>query len=133
MRTIACRMLAGVTIGALLIAGCGGSGVLDPGPVRQDVSSLELEAMMGDGQPLVILDVRTAGEYQARHIPGSVNIPVAELAARLGELDAHLRTVCVCTRGVRSVQGSQVLLDSGFTRVYNLEDGLQTWQGPWQP
>ncbi len=120
MRTTRCRVLVAATIGALLITGCGGSGVLDPGPVRQDVSSAELEAMMSDGQPLVILDVRTAGEYQAGHIPGSVNIPVAELARRLSELDAHLRTVCVCTRGVRSVQGAQVLLDGGFTHVYKV-------------
>jgi len=125
--------LAGLIVVVALVGGCSsGSGHVPPS-VRQDITPSQLEAMMNDGQPLVILDVRTVSEYEDGRIPGSVNIPLGELPARLGELAEDARTVCVCSGGVRSVSGAQVLLDNGFTRVYNLQGGLQNWHGAWEP
>lgn len=121
-------ILLALSILTTLLAGCGG-GSDAPAPVRQDISAAQLEAMMGDGQPLVILDVRTVGEFAAGHLPGSVNIPLSELAARVGELDEDGRIVVVCGSGIRSVQGAEVLLDAGCSDVYNLAGGLLTWEG----
>ena len=111
-----------------IIAGCSGSSSAPP-PTRQDVSSEELQAMIEDGQPLVVLDVRDAGQYDGNHIPDSINIPLLGLEAHLGELDPAVRTVCICQSGVRSRQAAQTVLANGFTRVYNLEGGLLTWDG----
>ena len=110
---------------ALLLAGCGAADLLLP-PVRTDITATQLQAMMNDGQALVILDVRTVQEYQEKHIPGSINIPVGELEQRMGELNPNARTVCVCRSGVRSAMAADMLVGAGFTRVYNLEEGLLT-------
>lgn len=132
MGRIGSMALAALTAWTVLLAGCSsGSGPV--APTRQDITASQLESMMSDGQPLVIVDVRTAGEYEDGRIPGSVNIPLSELPTRLDELAKDVRTVCVCSGGLRSASGAQVLLEGGFTRVYNLLGGLQNWHGAWEP
>jgi len=123
-------MLGGVIIVVSVICGCAGSDA-PVAPVRHDVSAAQLETMMADGAPLVILDVRTTAEYDGGHIPGSINIPVTELAGRLGELDGDSRTACVCGIGARSMQAAQILVDNGFSSVYNLEGGCSAGAVHW--
>ena len=115
---------------AAIIYGC--SGGATPA-VGHDISAAQLEAMMADGLPLVILDVRSPAEYDGGHIAGSINIPLSELEVRLNELQIDTRTACVCTTGVRSAQAAHLLLDHGFFSVYNLEGGLRTWLLPLEP
>ncbi|MGC9317049.1 MAG: rhodanese-like domain-containing protein [Armatimonadota bacterium] len=130
------RRYAGAALGlaiALAVAsGCGGGSGPPAPPARHDISDGELQAMLSDGAPLVVLDVRTAGDYESGHIPGSVNIPVADLPDRIPQLDQHTRTVCVCWSGARSRTAADLLVTNGFTGVYNLEDGLSTWDGAWE-
>jgi rhodanese-related sulfurtransferase len=76
---------------------------------------------------LVILDVRTVAEYAAEHIEGAVHIPVEELASRIMELDPYRATLVYCRSGVRSAQGAQILVEHGFTTVYNMLGGLLDW------
>lgn len=74
-------------------------------------------ALVADGAKLV--DVRTTSEYASGHIEGSVNIPLADLAARLGELDLGRPIVVHCASGSRANQAATVLCDAGYT-VHNL-------------
>lgn len=116
-----------------LFAGCGGSSSGTSPVLLTNISATQLETMLAGPQPPVVLDVRTTAEYDAGHIPGSVNIPLSELAARVGELNPSDPVVCVCASGMRSVPAGQALLNAGFRSVYNLEDGLGTWHGIWVP
>ena len=88
---------------------------------------------MKNNQRLVVLDVRTVSEYETGHIPGSVHIPLGELAARHTELNPNVPVVCVCSGGFRSLQAGQLLVAEGFDRVMNLEGGLVGYDGPWDP
>src|SRR5262249_19413255 len=60
-------------------------------PIAQD----ELARRLHDGQVLV-LDVRPEAEYAAGHIPGAVNVPHDQLAARLAELPERADIVAYC-------------------------------------
>jgi sulfur-carrier protein adenylyltransferase/sulfurtransferase len=40
-----------------------------------------------------LIDVRQPGEYESGHLPGARLIPMAELAARLGDLDRSKPTI----------------------------------------
>ncbi|MGD9498599.1 MAG: rhodanese-like domain-containing protein [Armatimonadota bacterium] len=93
------------------------------------MTAAQLETMMTDGRPLIIVDVRSTSEFAAGHLPGSVNIPLDELPAHLDELDASVPVVVVCGSGSRSVRGAKLLLDAGYRDVYNLIGGLATWNG----
>jgi rhodanese-related sulfurtransferase len=127
-------LITAVAIAAVLVAGCSGSSSSLFGTTTvQDVSSAELEALLEGPQPPVVIDVRTAAEYDAGHIPGSINIPLDELPGRLDELDKDAPVACVCGSGYRSEDAAQLLALAGFETVMNLEDGVRGWGGDWEP
>lgn len=78
----------------------------------------------------LLLDVRTAAEFGAGHLPGAKNIPVSELGGRLGEVGTNkARAVVVyCASGTRSAMARTVLRRSGYEVVFNL--GSMTRWGP---
>jgi rhodanese-related sulfurtransferase len=84
---------------------------------------------------LVVLDVRTPEEFAAGHVPGAVNIPHTELAARIAELgDARDRDVVVyCRTGKRSEQALGVLGQSGFKRLFHLQGDYTRWSEEKRP
>ncbi|MEV4481610.1 FAD-dependent oxidoreductase [Micromonospora coxensis] len=72
-----------------------------------------------------LLDVRTAAEHAAGSIPGSLNIPVDELAGRLADLpDGEL--IVYCQQGVRGHTATSLLIGTGH-RAANLDGGYRTW------
>ncbi len=112
------------------VAGCGGSGCPScPSAERQDISAAELQTMMNDGQPLVLVDVRTLSEFEAGHIPGSVNLPLSDIETWAETLNQQTRTCCICGSGNRSRTAADALIAKGFPRVYNLLGGMNGWPG----
>ena len=76
---------------------------------------------------LVVVDVRNPGELERGVIPGSVHVPLARLALRLGELDRRRPTVVHCASGCRSMIASSLLAASGFVDVSDLQGGYDAW------
>ena len=66
-----------------------------------------------------IVDVRTPGEYQSGHIRGSKNIPLQVLASKLNVLDKSKPVITCCASGMRSASAKSMLLQKGFSEVYN--------------
>lgn len=71
-----------------------------------------------------LIDVREPDEVARGTLPGAVNIPLADLPARLGELDARRRTVLLCRSGKRSASAAELLVGAGFVDVINLGGGI---------
>jgi rhodanese-related sulfurtransferase len=93
-------------------------------PVAQD----ELARRLRDGQVLV-LDVRPEAEYAAGHIPGALNVPHDQLAARLAEIPGRTDIVAYC-RGrycVFAPDAVRLLRARGFS-ARPLEGGLPDWR-----
>ena len=61
-----------------------------------------------------------------RHVDGAVNLPLPELAGRVGELNGRPLAV-VCASGYRSTVAASVLERSGFHRLYNVAGGMKAW------
>ena len=80
----------------------------------------------------VLLDVREPDEWHAGHAPDAVHIPLAALAASLGQLDKDQPIVAVCRVGGRSERAASVLLQRGYDAV-NLAGGLQAWKAADMP
>ena len=97
-----------------------------------EVDAEELLEMLATDAEVVLLDVREPDEYAAGHIPGSILIPLGDLdrSERLKEIDPSQKIVVICRSGNRSEFGQQMLMDMGFTDVYNLTGGIQRWTGP---
>ena len=78
-----------------------------------------------------VVDVREAIEFNDAlgHIDGARHIPLADLAARRGELDPARPVVAVCRSGTRSAQACVLLGKAGFKQVANLAGGMLRWRG----
>jgi rhodanese-related sulfurtransferase len=74
-----------------------------------------------------LIDVRTPEEFAGGHIAGAVNIPVQEIAGRLGEVAQDQPVVLYCRSGNRSAQAAQILDQAGYAPVYDL-GGIGAWQ-----
>lgn len=77
--------------------------------------------------PLQLLDVREPWEVALAALPGARHIPMNEIPRRRQELDAGAETVVLCHHGVRSAYVAAFLEQVGFSRVYNLVDGIDGW------
>lgn len=92
------------------------------------------EELGGTGAPLVV-DVRPAGQYADQRIPGSVNLPQADLAQRAGELpaDRSAPIVMVCGIGKFSKYTTLQLKSMGYRNVRSLKGGINEWVRKQQP
>jgi rhodanese-related sulfurtransferase len=81
---------------------------------------------------VTVLDVREPEEVACGHIPGSTNIPLGQLPARLDELAARRPVVVVCQSGRRSQRAAEMLSGAGFM-VSNLVGGLNDWISDGRP
>jgi rhodanese-related sulfurtransferase len=84
---------------------------------------------------VVLIDVRTAGEFAAGHIAGAVNIDVKapDFAQRTNALDKTARYALYCHSGTRSAAAAQKMTAAGFDHVADLAGGLQAWSAAGQP
>jgi rhodanese-related sulfurtransferase len=72
-----------------------------------------------------LIDVREPYEYEAGHVPGSVNLPMSTLGGRLEELPDEPFDV-ICQVGGRSARVVQALEARGFDAT-NVDGGLAEW------
>jgi NADPH-dependent 2,4-dienoyl-CoA reductase/sulfur reductase-like enzyme/rhodanese-related sulfurtransferase len=76
----------------------------------------------------VLLDARSAAEFEAGHLPGALNIPHTQLRARLAEVPASVPVRVYCASGFRSYLALRVLRQSGWDDVASLSGGLATFR-----
>jgi rhodanese-related sulfurtransferase len=93
------------------------------------VTALAPEALRSwvlEHQDLMVIDVRSAVEFEAMHIRGSYNVPLPLLSEHTDELAARLgsRVVLVCQSGARAEQARQRLGASGIETAYVLTGGV---------
>jgi len=74
----------------------------------------------------ILLDVRTASEYEQGRIDGAVHIPVDDLRKRIGELDKSKTILVYCQVGLRGHVATRILIQNGFNAI-NLSGGYKTF------
>ena len=101
--------------------------------VTGDIEPVEVKAKQDRGDKFVLIDVREPHEFQICRIPGSTLIPLGELPKRLGELNPNDEFVMHCKSGARSAKATDLLKQSGFTRVRNMKGGILAWSDKVDP
>lgn len=76
---------------------------------------------------IFLIDARTREEYEFANIKGSVNIPVDEIRNRLHEIPNNKKIIVYCAVGLRGYLASRILVQHGYTNVYNLSGGYKTY------
>jgi rhodanese-related sulfurtransferase len=94
------------------------------------LSAQEVKALLDAQADVVVVDVRRFDEYQTMNIPGSINVPGAELLLRVPELapDPGTRVIVNCAGRTRSIIGAQSLVNAGLPNpVAALRNGTIGW------
>lgn len=99
------------------------------------ITGPELETMMKDGSPIVIVDVREAELYTTKgHVPGAINIPYDDDQQKQKEILKKLspkdRIVFICHGGPMGDEYGELLMKNGYKDVYNVKGGMRKWTGP---
>jgi len=109
----------------------------------REIMPWDLEARREANPDLLIVDVREPYEFNAMHIPGSLNVPrgILESACEWDYeetvpelvLSRDREIVVVCRSGYRSVLACHVMQLLGYQQVASLQTGLRGWKDYEQP
>jgi rhodanese-related sulfurtransferase len=119
------------------IAVISGGALLFPAlmPRGRQATPLQATQMINRGRSTAVIDVRSADEFAAGHLRDAKNMPLADLAKRIGELDKNkVKTVIlVCQSGARADKAARQLKSAGFEDIYTLEGGVKAWSAAGLP
>lgn len=135
-RALACALLAAcaATFGHAA-ARTGAQGVAEL-KSAEFVSAAELKESLAKGEPVALIDLRSADTFAASDgkIAGAIHIKERRLRARLLlpplrdlSRDALVVTYCACPNDEAAVRAAQTLSAAGFKRVRVLKGGWRAW------
>ena len=115
------KVIAVIT--SLLLAGCS---TTTTGATNMNVSEFSKKISESG---VVILDVRTPGEFAEGYIEGAQNIDFqsGNFENEIAVLDKNVTYAVYCRSGNRSGQAAKIMHDAGFHDVYNLDGGVIDW------
>ena len=79
------------------------------------------------GESIQIVDVREPWELDVCRLPGTTDIPMAQLPETLDSLDKQVPVVTLCHHGGRSLQVAVWLRHQGFETAVSLKGGIHEW------
>jgi rhodanese-related sulfurtransferase/glyoxylase-like metal-dependent hydrolase (beta-lactamase superfamily II) len=96
--------------------------------VTERVSALTLAEELVSPNPPVVIDIRTAREWGAKHLSGSVNLPLEHLQERIAEVPRGRRIAVHCAGGYRSSIAVSLLDRQGIGNLVELAGGIAAWE-----
>lgn len=78
---------------------------------------------------ILVVDVRSPGEFASGRLPGALNLPVPELRNRHGELDPQRPLLLVCSSGFRAGLAASILEEQGFADLSIVAGGMSGYSG----
>jgi hydroxyacylglutathione hydrolase len=95
-------------------------------PTERVTPAMVAEELAG-AEPPMVLDIRNPGEWKAKHIPASLNIPLNRMQERLAEIPRGRRIAVHCAGGYRSSIATSILHQHGITNLIEMAGGLAAW------
>ncbi len=95
----------------------------------QHVDPKQAQKLIAD-KTVIVLDIRTPGEFQKGHIAGAKNIDfqASDFEKRIDSLDKSKTYLVHCASGGRSTRCLPVLAKHEFQSVYHLDGGIKAWE-----
>ena len=73
-------------------------------------------------------------EYYDKYIMGfNINLDYYIFADRQSDIDVlskDILVIIICNSGNRSASAAEIVVELGFSKVYNLENYIANWDGP---
>ncbi len=94
-----------------------------------DTPTISAEELLINKHKYVVLDVRSAEEFQTGHIEGAINIPHSDIEDEIAKLKAIDKTIVVhCRSGYRAGKAEAKMAKLGLTNFVHLEGDMLGWQ-----
>lgn len=91
------------------------------------ITKEELVIRIENGAPMALFDVRSKDEYDQRHIPNAIHLPLEELEKIVRYLNCNTLYVTVCGKGGgRSEEGAGIISEMGLKSA-SLVGGTFGW------
>ena len=91
----------------------------------KNINIYELKRLIKN-EDVLLIDTREANEYKKRRITGAINLEVDDADEILNICpDKNKKIVVYCSKGVRSIVAAERLDELGYTKIYNLEEGIE--------
>jgi len=97
------------------------------------IEQADLQRQIGEGSEPMIVDVRTAHEFEEERLGNYANIPVDQHHRLAKILDKHKPVVLMCNEAYRSSMAVGLAERAGFTDVGSLKGGLHEWVDAGRP
>lgn len=93
------------------------------------------ERLESTSAELLVVDVRSAAEFDEGHLPGAINIPHDAIGQRIAELGppGERDVIVYCRSGRRAALALTALQEAGFSRLYHLEGDYLRWSEEGRP
>ena len=112
---------------ALILLVASGSGANAADYRSPGLGPQQLWERLGTEQAPLVVDVRKPVEYGVAHIPGAINIPLAEVEQRLHEFNHPNGVLIYCINGSRTRKAEAILLEANVSDVYHLKGTFTAW------
>jgi adenylyltransferase/sulfurtransferase len=98
------------------------------------ISASELaQALASGAAPHRLIDVREPAEFVTGHLPGAINIPLAQIERSGAMLPRHDTLVFMCRSGARSLKACALARRAGVEEPLQLDGGLLAWKAAVEP
>lgn len=92
------------------------------------IRAADLNALLAEDPEILLVDVRTADEFDEGHLAGAINVPLIELTDHLDLLpDLDQKMVIYCGSGHRSAMAMALLNLLGYENALSLLGGVKAW------
>ena len=98
-----------------------------PVDIATEIDPAALAVRLARGDALRVIDVREPWEHQIAHLEHATLVPMQTIPSAHHAWDRHAEYVVYCHHGMRSGMVADYLRATGFTRVLNLEGGIDRW------
>lgn len=123
-KVLSLGMLIVVTLSSVI--GCSSKG---SGEAYNEIDSTKTLELVKETKDTLVIDVRGADAYAKGHLANAINIPFDEFEGKISDLEGYKdqTIVLICNTGNKSGKAGKMLVDKGFTKVYNAEDGMEEY------
>ena len=103
---------------------------LIPEPIVPERTVDVVKKSIDTHENVILLDVRTVGEYSRNKLENARNLPLDEVAESIESIvpDKSTKVYVYCLSGSRSVHAVDAMVKFGYTNVFNMTDGLLAWR-----
>jgi phage shock protein E len=96
---------------------------------KVEVNSKQVNSMLQKDKKWIVLDVRSAEEFNSGHIKGALNIDIRQPDAfsKIDKLNKNAKYIVHCRTNHRSGMAVEHMMQSGFKNIYQMMDGWSGW------